>query len=102
MLAEPAFRHLSVSTSVAPQRSILQLIASYIVDHFLRPLFAPLARVLSAAHDVGTAAGVVLVVLALAVLGFAIVRLALCIRASRARRPRPRRARAPARKLRSA
>jgi hypothetical protein len=77
VLAEPAYRLSPPSTNAAPQRTLLQIAWSWLVQHVLNPLFGPIARALGAAHNAGTAAGVVLVVVALLALAFVVVRLAL-------------------------
>ena len=85
VLAQPDFRSAATSSHARPAPSLLALAWTWFVDHVLRPIFPPLARALAASHGVGTAAGVALIVLALAALGFVIVRLALAfVRAPRA------------------
>jgi hypothetical protein len=77
VLAEPAYRLPAPSTNVAPQKTLLELAWSWLVHHVLNPLFGPIARALGASHNAGTAAGVVLVIVALLGLAFVVVRLAL-------------------------
>jgi hypothetical protein len=87
LLAEPAFAHTLVSTNAAPQRTVLEIVWGWLVQHVVTPLFAPLARAFSAAQNVGTAAGVVLIVVALVALAFVIVRLALAFARAGRRTP---------------
>ena len=77
VLAQPVFRAAGASSHTKPPPSLFDLAWSWFVDHVLRPIFPPLARALAASHGIGTVAGVALIVLALAALGFVIVRLAL-------------------------
>jgi hypothetical protein len=77
VLAQPAYRLTTQSTNVAPQPSLLEIAWNWLVQHVLNPLFGPIARALGAAHNAGTAAGVLLVIVALLALAFVVVRLAL-------------------------
>ncbi len=77
ILAEPAYRSAAPTTSVAPPPSALQLAWQWFVDHVLARILHPIARVLAASHQAGAVIGVVLVVLALALLGYVGFRLAV-------------------------
>ncbi|MBC5798724.1 MAG: hypothetical protein GIX03_14745 [Candidatus Eremiobacteraeota bacterium] len=77
VLAQPAFRSSVRTTHAAPGRSPWEVLWSWFVAHVLHPLFHPFASALAASRGIGSVAGVVLVVLALAALAVAFVRLGL-------------------------
>jgi hypothetical protein len=62
---------------VKPQPSIWETIGHWIVDHILRPLFGPIAHAIAASQGAGTIAGLVLIGLAVAALGYVVFRLAV-------------------------
>ncbi len=77
ILADPAYRGAAPTTATAPQPSLLELAWHWFSEHFLGPLFHPLARALAASHGIGTLAGFALVALALGLLAFVGFRLAV-------------------------
>ncbi len=77
VLSEPLFRHVTATTDLRPGRPVIEIVWDWFFEHVLQPIFAPLARAFHAAHGAVTLAGVLVVILALGVTGFAVVRLAL-------------------------
>jgi len=77
VLAGPAYRHAAATAAVAPPQSPLDVAWNWIVDHVIAPLLAPIARALGSSRDVGTAAGIATIALAVALLAYVVYRLAL-------------------------
>jgi hypothetical protein len=77
VLAQREFANLHASTAQKPQPSIWEIVGRWIVEHILRPLFGPISHAIGASKGVGTVAGLVLIALAIAALGYVVFRLAL-------------------------
>ncbi len=83
ILKQPVFRNAPPSASHHGGPSLWETAWGWFVQHVLHPLFAPLAHALVLSRGVGTAAGVALIAVALAGLGFVSVRLALAFATGR-------------------
>ncbi len=77
VLSGAAYHRAAATTAAAPERSLLQIAWDWFVHSVLAPIFEPVVRAFAASRNVGTALGVVLVIVALLGLGFVVVRLAL-------------------------
>ena len=71
------YRHAPATVAAPLQKSLLEIVLGWILEHLIKPLLAPIGHALGAGRGVGTAIGFVTIAIAVLILAYLAYRLAL-------------------------
>jgi hypothetical protein len=79
ILAGPGYHHIVKTTSEEPHEPLWFVVGQWVWDHLVKPLLHPLGHAIVATRGIGSAAGLILSLCALAALTFVVFRLATAV-----------------------